>query len=190
MFEIRFVRTEWIVEYVLSEVPGQAGLLKVEETIEGVIQNFGKTQQPYTLITSVDPSLLQGHLESEITRLNVAPESGASLTDGKPTNQVKEDKTKVASYSFDIAPGARYKTKVVLIEYRPTSFILPLFTGTTVAKTVVKIRYPKGKLDLHVSTGTSDSLEAKTETDLGKEWEITEPLLPGHCVITRWLPTA
>jgi hypothetical protein len=188
MFEMKFVRAQWTVEYELTPVEGRTDLLQVKETIGGVVMNCGRNQETYTLVTSVDPSFLEGGPESEISRLNVGPEFGTSLIDEHPENQEQPDKTKVASYPFDIPPRRRYETKVELTEYRPMSFILPLFTATTVAKTVLKIRYPMDLLDLHVSTGTSDSLPPKNQTKLGKEWEITTPLLPGQCVITRWLP--
>ena len=98
----------------------------------------------------------------------------------------------VDSSGFDVVPdekrleyrciqpmpsGSRYNTVLETIEYRQTSYVMPLFTATTVIQSVLRIRYPKNLLDVLVSTSTSSNL-AGEHTYWGQEWFIKAPLLP------------
>jgi len=54
--------------------------------------------------------------------------------------------------------GSRHSTVLETVEYRRTSYVMPLFTATTVVQAVFRVRYPKELIDIQVSTSNGPNL--------------------------------
>jgi len=194
-FDIRFVRPTWSIQYELSTIIDCPGFLEVTSRIEGPIVNYGPSTEEFGFFTSIDPSPVHPQLgKSRIVRASVIPEAGTDGFDENPPADkllMQPDGTTDGSKFFEraisLVPGVRYKTVVEVVEYRPTTYFMPLFTGTTVVRTVLSIRYPKELLDIQVSTGVDQSIKPE-HTQWGHEWVISTTLLPGQCIMTTWTP--
>src|ERR1700721_689912 len=154
--------------------------------LPGTVLNCRSREETFNFVGGVDSS---GTRESLVTRVSMSPEFGTSLFDLTPNDAAlrQPDGSKLYQQSVPLAAGLRYETLLQTVEYRPTSFIMPLFTATTVASAVVRIRYPKDLLEIQVYTATEPALPP-TDTGWGQEWQITKPILPGQCIVASWLP--
>lgn len=190
-FNIVFIRPEWEIEYEITKLDKFPEYLCITSRIQGIVQNCGRDTEEYMLISSLDPAPAKiGPGEALITHVSMTPESGTGgFEETHPDNSklVQPDGTKLFKRSVLILPGGRFKTVLETIEYRPISSIMPLFTGTTVVKSIVRIRYPKELLDIQVSTGTSTNFKPEP-TVWGAQWEIPIALLPGQSIVTTWNP--
>jgi len=190
-FQVDFIRPDWEIEYEITLLDGFPDFVCFATRIQGAVLNCGPGDIDFTFAGSVDPSSnYPGLGKSQLTRVRMISETGGTIFDENPPNNLshlQSDGTIIFKKTHLVPRGARYKTVLESLEYRPASFALPLFTGTSVVKSVLRIRYPKDILDISVSTGTSQNLQGEP-TIWGQEWNIHTPLLPGQCILTTWNP--
>jgi hypothetical protein len=183
---VNLVRDYWLVEYTL--VP-EGEFLKIQSVISGFVRNTGRRNDTIQNFAGVDPSMNEGAPEPDIIRMQAYLEGEPPTVNGRPDVQVQTDGTKVTKqYPQLIKPGQKLFTLVEIVEYRPRTFILPLFTATTVASTMLTINYDRNLFDVHVSTGTSDDIPPTKVFETCAVWNLSDPLLKGHCIQTRWTP--
>jgi hypothetical protein len=190
-FKISFIRPAWDIEYEITTVEGFPNFVKVSSRIQGIVQNCGSKTEEFHMSCTLDPSPSEPG-EALITRISMQPESGTGgLDDFNPDNRnlVQPDGSKLDEKVLLIPPGARYKTILETIEYHPTSTVVPLFAGTTVIKSTVKIRYPKDLLEVQVATSMDTSFKPEV-SKWGAEWEIPSVILPRQCIVATWNPKA
>jgi hypothetical protein len=164
-FQIRLIRPDWDIEYELTQVENSQDYLKVTSRIQGIVHNCGWEPEEFAFRSSIDPSPRVAPGDAEITRVSARPESGSGGFDEFPPDNAKllqPDGTKLFERTVFIPPGGRYKTVFESVEYRPTSAIMPLFSGTTVVKATIRIRYPRELLEIQVSTGTSMNFQPES----------------------------
>jgi hypothetical protein len=192
-FKINFVRPEWQIEYDVSLIEDLPDFVQVVSRVQGVIENCDSEEHEYEFFGNIDPAPDQvAPRDCLITYASVKPENqqtGFEVKDPDNSALVQPDGSKEIKTRVAIPSKARYRTVLETVEYRPRSSVMPLFTATTVVKCLVSIRYPKKVLDVHVSTGTSESFR-EDPTPWGGRWEILFPILPGQCIVTIWKPRA
>lgn len=190
-FEIKLVRPAWTIEYEIQVPPRAKDSVVLTSLIEGQVVNYGSRTEEYTVTGSIDSPLTHPILgQSRIKRIRLAPEVGDVVFDENPPDNkslLRPDGTLWFQKSHPIPPGQRFKTTLEVEEYRPISYIMPLFTTTVVSTVTVKIRYDTSLLDIQVSTGLSENLKPEP-IPWGHVWEIKTPLLPGQCILTTWNP--
>lgn len=189
-FNISFVRPSLTAEYKLTCIRNVPDFLEVTSRVEGPVVNYSPTTQTYQFVGSIDPPQGPSGLpDPKIARVMMKPELGDPLFDEEPVDSLvkQRDGSRLYTKDIPIPPGILYKTILDAVEYRPTSYILPLFLGTTVANSVVRIDYPKDVLTVKVSTSLEENI--KLEPDLwGGRWVIPTALLPGQCIMVTWMP--
>jgi hypothetical protein len=183
---INLVRDDWHVKYTLAQ---EGNLLKVTSVISGYVRNTGRRNDTIQNFAMVDPSMIEGAPESDIVWMEAYFDGELPIVNGRPVVTVQLDGTKATTqYPQIIKPGQKLFTLVELAEYRPLTFILPLFTATTVVRTMLTINYDPKLIEVHVSTGTSDDIPASKKFEGSSVWNLQDPLLKGHCIQTRWTP--
>jgi len=190
-FEINFVRSHLSVEFLLEPIEGK-DFFKVVSRFRGRVRNCGQSAEPYTFACMVDPSVIGASAgEPAITYAKFETDDGIVLSDlsngkGRVT---KIDGALLFKEEHRLSPKITYISVVETLEYRPISYFMPLFTGTTVVSATVNITFPKDKFDVKLQLPTISGEDPEPEpTYSGYEWEIREPLLPGQCILITWFP--
>lgn len=192
-FKINFIRPNWEIEYEIVAVEGLPDFVQLNARMKGIVQNCGSGDETFSFVASLDPSpRVDGLGKSQIVRASMAGETNSSVGfDISPDNKelLQPDGTVFFKRDVMVPSRSRHNTVLETVEYRQTSYVMPLFTATTVAQAILRIRYPKQLIDLQVSTGLGPNLKGE-HTHWGQEWSIQTPLLPGQSIVAIWNPLA
>lgn len=190
--QVHFVRPDWIIEYTFTTVPGKPGFLKLFSSIRGVVQNFSDKQQIFKFVASIDQSFVPVDVgTSTITRVGFSEEYGPSFFDQSPpaNEYMNADGSWLFEHEEYLRSKGRYTTIVQTEEYVPESYVMPLFTSTTVSRSEVRVFIDRTNFEISLEVPSAPELLLKpVDTAKSREWLIDSVLLPGQALIASWSP--
>ena len=188
-FERVFIRPHWEIEYELARLTEFPQGVSFSTRLNGYVLNCGAKDEKFRLYYKTDSHGDNlGFGPSRLLRVQIFSDKGEPLVNisGDEGSELRlPDGAIRFTHEVLIPAGGKIRTVLEYVEYLPKSYAIPLFSATPVVAALIRIRFPKELLDVKVSTSDSDDLPFE-ETQWGREWTISNPLMPGQGILTQW----
>ena len=185
-----FVRRNWKVHYFIQETESKSYLRFVSQ-ISGELVNVTDKSRKWTFFGSVDRADdIEGLDKSQLTKARIACSAHVTdLSGGKLQKHttIQSDGSQLFKHTVTVAAGEKIETLIESVEYRPRSYAMPLFVGTSADEVEVQVHYDQSKFEVFLSVGVEQNMKGDTNA-LGKVWKIKTALLAGSCILTTWSP--
>lgn len=187
-----FVRRNWNLTYTLVPWPGREEYLQLTTVSEYETENCSDITHQYKFFYEVNKSSFPDVGETRL--VHVAISCGGKKEFEKFEQALEAHLTTEPDcriFAHDIAiprrPHPPYRFLAESIECFKDGYS-PFVAPVAVLGLTVTIYYPKRELrvGLYLSTRPTGAVIETTELANGTQWHISEPLLPGQCVFTRW----
>jgi hypothetical protein len=192
---IDFVRSNWVVTYTITEIPGRSDYVQLETYTAYDVENRSTFQREYACRYDVEESWVPDVGQSRITW--VKAERFFEQVEGDNDFKVPSDtgfkrfaKT-ISLPAYDDRNPFRCRFEARSVEFFRTFFYAPFICNYPVMDLTLTIFYPKDLLNLHVYfsfAGIEEGMEKDTSKPNRDSWIIKKPLLPGQGFFTRWEP--
>jgi hypothetical protein len=189
---LTMVRKDWKLTFTLADWPDHPEFVQLTTISEYEIENRGEAGRPYEFFYEVNKSWFPEIAEGRLLHvcISVAGEKTFEADEQSLQGMLAAEPDCSLFHKTVEIPGRPHSVYRFLAEsvecFRDgfSPFVAPVATlGVTVTAYFPKDKF---RVAMYASTRPSSRSLETTELSNGTQWHISEPLLPGQCVFTRW----